>query len=166
MFSTFKTNKLLALIIFILGVLLSILIPGGPIETRSFSHIDTNVLAIFNIFLTFLGMGSFVIAFFIYKYSSFALYLGKIFSIFYIIVYLLDIFKIFPTSPDNMPFTLLAIEVISTALAVIFLVFSILKDTKNFTTNSSKYTLNYKLVTFAIFLAIAIIIFATYSAMK
>lgn len=154
----------LSTIIFLLAVLLTILIPGGPIETRSFAHIDASILVIFNIFLTFLGMSSFVLVFFLLKRIKWSYYLADIFSVFYIGVYLLDLFKIFPTSPDNMPILLMIIEVVSTILAILFL---LLNRNKKFDSNTVELNKNYrKYVLIALTLGIVIVSFATYSAMK
>ena len=38
------------------AISLSLLVPGGPIETRSFSHINPIILASFNTFLTTLSI--------------------------------------------------------------------------------------------------------------
>jgi hypothetical protein len=46
------------------AVLLGILVPGGPVEKRSFAHIPPLVLGAFNTFLAVLGIGSLALAYF------------------------------------------------------------------------------------------------------
>jgi len=165
MYKVLEPRYYLSTIIFLLAVLLTILIPGGPIETRSFSHIDASILVIFNIFLTFLGMSSFILVLFLLKEIKWSYYLADIFSIFYIGVYLLDLFKIFPTSPDNMPSLLMIIEIVSTILAILFLLLNRNKKFDN--SNNIELNKNYrKYVLIALTLGIVIVSFATYSAMK
>lgn len=94
------------------AVLLGILVPGGPIETRDFSHISPVVLGAFNTFLTSLGIGSFVFSYFAFKERRWAFITSLVCGISYFLVYALDLSKIFPVSPDEMPVALLAIEII------------------------------------------------------
>jgi hypothetical protein len=42
------------------------LIPGGPVETRRFSHLSPFILGSFNKFLAVLGLGSLVVVYFIF----------------------------------------------------------------------------------------------------
>ncbi len=42
------------------AIMLTSLVPGGPIETRDFSHISPLVLGSFNVFLTTLSITSFL----------------------------------------------------------------------------------------------------------
>jgi hypothetical protein len=88
------------------------LVPGGPIETRDFSHISPVILGAFNTFLTSLGIGSFVFAYFALKGRRWAFIASLICGISYFLVYALDLGKIFPVSPNEMPAALLAIEIV------------------------------------------------------
>lgn len=56
-----------AALLLLSAVLLGVLVPGGPIETRNFSHISPWILGSFNTFLTSLDLGSFVIAYLVFR---------------------------------------------------------------------------------------------------
>ncbi|WP_035526735.1 hypothetical protein [Haliea salexigens] len=56
-----KRVRVLSVLLVLSGIALSSLVPGGPIENRDFSHIAPVVLLVFNIFLTALGLGSFLL---------------------------------------------------------------------------------------------------------
>ncbi|RXK14505.1 hypothetical protein CP965_03380 [Halarcobacter mediterraneus] len=151
-----------------LSILLTILVPGGPIETRDFSHYDIWILSLFNIFLTSLGIISIITAFLIIKQIKYSISTTIIISLLYIFVYLSDLFKIFPISNIPMSNALFTIEFISTIIAISLLYLCIKYD---FTTKENNST--FKIPTFfkillilIIFLfSIAIILFATNSAM-
>lgn len=80
-------------------VLLGILVPGGPIEKRRFSHISPLVLGTFNTFLTVLGLVSLGLTYFSLKGNRWAFFAAAICGISYFLVYALDLGKIFPVSP-------------------------------------------------------------------
>lgn len=100
------------------AVLLGILVPGGPIETRDFSHISSAILGAFNTFLTILGIGSFVFAYFALKAKRWAFIASFVCGISYFFVYALDLGKIFPVSPNEMPAALLAIEIVGILVSI------------------------------------------------
>jgi len=104
-------GKTVAALLVLSAVLLGILVPGGPIETRSFSHISPLILGAFNTFLTVLGIGSLALAYFAFKGKRWAILAAAFCGIFYFLVYALDLGMIFPVSPDKMPPALFAIEV-------------------------------------------------------
>ncbi len=114
---TTKFNYVISALLILSAVLLGVLVPGGPIETRSFSHIDPLVLGIFNTFLTSLGIGSIAIAYFVWQNRSWTGIASLICGLSYLLVYLLDLGKIFPVSPVPMPPMLLLIEVLGTIVA-------------------------------------------------
>ena len=60
-------QKKVAVLLVVSSFLLAILVPGGPIETRSFSHISPLILGSFNTFLTLLGMLSLPLAYFVFN---------------------------------------------------------------------------------------------------
>ncbi|AXX92257.1 hypothetical protein CPU12_01510 [Malaciobacter molluscorum LMG 25693] len=162
-------HYIIAFLLATLSVLLTILVPGGPIETRDFSHYSETVLTLFNIFLTTLGLLSFVVAFLIAKKKKYSIVLSAFFALLYIFVYLLDLFKIFPTSSVEMSSTLFFIETISTVIAFILIGLCIKYnniETKNNENISVKFSF-YKIILLLIVLlfAIGIVIFATKSAM-
>ena len=162
-------HNIIAFLFVILSVLLTILVPGGPIETRDFSHYSETVLTLFNIFLTSLGLLSFIVAFLIIKKKKYSVILSTIIALLYIFVYLIDLFKIFPTSPITMSTTLFFIEVFSTILGIILIFLCIkynnleMKTDENITIKFSFY----KILTsvFILLCAFGIVIFATKSAM-
>lgn len=100
------------------SLMLGILVPGGPIETRSFSHIAPLILGTFNTFLTTLGLGSLALAYFVMKERPWAFALSAACGISYFVVYVLDLGKIFPVSPDAMPAALFVIEAAGTLVAL------------------------------------------------
>lgn len=100
------------------GLALSVLVPGGPIETRSFAHIEPLTLGLFNTFLTTLAMGSLLLVYFILKAERWAIALAAFCGLAYLGVYGLDLAYIFPVSPDAMPSALWAIEVVGMVVAV------------------------------------------------
>ncbi|MEM6867491.1 MAG: hypothetical protein AAF528_03830 [Cyanobacteria bacterium P01_C01_bin.121] len=99
-------------------VSLTSLVPGGPIETRDFSHISPLVLGSFNLFLTTLSLTSFLLLYFVWKRQRWAFVASGIWGIGYFLVYVLDLARWFPVSPDAMPPALFAIEVFGTILSI------------------------------------------------
>ena len=162
-------NFIIAFLLVALSVLLTILVPGGPIETRDFSHYSETVLTLFNIFLTTLGLLSFVVAFLIVKKKKYSITLSAIFALLYIFVYVIDLFKIFPISPVEMSSTLFFIETISTIIAFIIISLCIkfnnieAKNNENISIKFSFYKITLLLI--VLLFAIGIVIFATKSAM-
>ncbi len=149
-------------------VLLTILVPGGPIETRDFSHINPLILGGFNIFLTSTGIISLLIIYFILKKHKWADFVSFLCGLSYFLVYVLDLGKIFPVSPTAMPKTLYLIEIIGSILSLPLMFLSIklfLKsNTDDIINNRSKLFL--PIVIIMILLGIGIVIFATKSAMR
>lgn len=151
------------------AVLLGILIPGGPIENRNFSHISPVVLLIFNTFLTILGIGSMLLAYFSLTSYEISFIAAAICGISYFTVYVLDLGKIFPVSPDKMPRALLIIEVVGLLLAIpltllsLVSIFLLKNDATGFEISSSIVILALVLM---IAPGLAIVIFATMSAMR
>lgn len=174
---TLQTKHWVAGLLGFSGIALSMLVPGGPIETRSFVHINPVTLGAFNTFLTTLGPGSLLLTYFILKSERWAIIAAAICSLSYLGVYGLDLAQIFPVSPDAMPPALLAIEVLGTLVSLPLMVLSIQAlqrlEPKTFATAPSLHTDNLtpsqmpQVIT-AIGLgitALGIIVFATRSAM-
>jgi hypothetical protein len=99
-------------------VLFWTLVPGGPVETRRFSHYSPFVLCSFNMILTILGLGSLVVVYFCFSGDKWAFYAAGICGISYLSVYALDLGKIFPVSPDKMSQPLFVIEVTGLRLSI------------------------------------------------
>lgn len=114
-----------ATLLVVSAVMLGILVPGGPVETRNFSHISPLILGAFNVFLTSLGMGSIALSYFVLKNRRFALWASACCGISYLVVYLLDLGHIFPVSPDAMPRALLLIEVLGSVVSVPLVILSV-----------------------------------------
>jgi hypothetical protein len=153
------------------AVLLGTLVPGGPIETRNFSHISPLILVSFNTFLTILGIGSFVLACFTVKKQRWAFKGSTICGISYFMVYALDLGKVFPVSPDEMPSALFAIEVAG-IVASVFLTYLSLNAAHILMSDGSGHELTAAMkkehILLLILVALAglgIIIFSTIAAM-
>ena len=151
------------------AVLLGILIPGGPIENRNFSHISPLVLGLFNTFLTVLGVGSLILAYFTLVDSKMAFIAAAICGISYFVVYALDLAKIFPVSPDRMPRALFAIEVIGLLLAIPLLLLSLLSISRSKSVVDGLEFPSGTIITVLVLmvvLGVGIVIYATKSAMR
>ncbi len=100
------------------GLALSSLVPGGPIENRDFSHIAPALLLLFNVLLTALGLGSFLLAVMILRGVARAPMLVFGAGVTYLLVYGVDLLGWFPPTPTPMSRPLVAIEMLGIALAV------------------------------------------------
>lgn len=98
--------------------LLTSLIPGGLIETRSFAHINPLILGSFNTFLTTLSLASLVLIYFVWQEYRWAFVASFIAGLSYFLVYVLDLGHLFPVSPDAMPTALFVIEVLGTMVSL------------------------------------------------
>lgn len=99
--------------------MLASLIPGGPIETRDFSHLSPQTSQAFNACLTMLGIASIVVGALVWFRWRWTYILAGLLSLGYIAVYVLDLAEIFPVSPSPMPQLLWLIEWMGTILALI-----------------------------------------------
>ena len=159
--------------IYILALLLisfATLVPGGPIETRDFSHLMPQVAWGFNTFLTSLGVLSIALIYFMAKRQKWAYQIASIFGFAYLLVYLLDLGKIFPVSSDPMSPLLFAIEIIGSILGIL-LMWTSYKAIK--TGNKNMWAGKFKIPKIAIAIGMAILIigalvlcFATASVLK
>ena len=110
------SNAVSALLL-ISGLLLISLAPGGPVETRDFSHIPALVLGAFNLFLTLLGLGSFLQAWLVFKKRS-RWYWPFLVGMGYFLVYGLDLLGLVPVSPTPMNQALWSIELAGMIVAM------------------------------------------------
>jgi hypothetical protein len=122
---THITQIAAAFLLVLSALMLGSLIPGGPIENRNFSHIPAWILACFNVFLTVLGLGSLICAYFVFMGSSIGFVLALICGLSYAFVYIIDLAGWFPKTPDAMPKVLYWVEVIGTVVALPLVVSSI-----------------------------------------
>lgn len=146
------------------------LVPGGPIETRDFSQINPVILGIFNTFLTFTGILSILLMYFVFRNKRWVYMLASLCGFAYVSVYGLDLTGIFPVSPSPMPVALLVIERLGAVVALVLTALSLssFMRTASSTTHSrvAPYarTLVY-LTLFLVLFGIGIIVFATKAAM-
>lgn len=155
--------------------LLTSLVPGGLIETRSFAHINPLILGSFNTFLTTLSLTSLLLIYYVWQGYRWAFVTSFISGLSYFLVYVLDLAHLFPISPDAMPTALLVIEILGTIVSLPLMITSglgIQHSTKQLAQgNNTKSDLDLtgkKQIFIAIgitLIGIEIIIFATHSAM-
>lgn len=149
-------------------ILLGVLVPGGPIEKRSFSHIAPFILAVFNTFLTILGLGSLILAILVFLKYRWALYAASLCGIAYFLVYAMDLGKIFPVSPDKMPRALFIIEVIGLILSIPLIALAFI-SAHNLQNSNVGFVISSGIMVLIALLTLSglgIIIFATKSAMR
>ncbi|MEM9257800.1 MAG: hypothetical protein AAGA91_20370 [Pseudomonadota bacterium] len=149
------------------ALLLSTLIPGGPVENRDFSHIHPLVLGLFNVFLTTLDIGSVVLAFFAFKERIWAARGAFAAAIGFYAVYAVDLAQIFPRSPTPMSFALALIEVLgmTAAIPLMFASLRAARGTPQTASQSRSHTFNYVILTALIAIGTAVVWFATDAAM-
>lgn len=97
---------------------LALMIPGGFVEVRDFSAYPSWILGLFNVFLTVLGLGGLVLAYFVFR-QGIGYGLGALLGLAYIVVYLADLKKIFPVSPIPMSRLLAYLEWLGTLLGTL-----------------------------------------------
>ncbi|WP_339222195.1 hypothetical protein [Paenibacillus sp. FSL H8-0332] len=112
-----------SLLVFFNVTLLTILVPGGPIENRDFSKLTGVVFWGFNLFLISLGIVSFIACYLLLVSHSNAILVTQIIAVLYFIVYIIDLAGIFPKSPTKMSKPLMLLEVINTSMAVFLFLF-------------------------------------------
>lgn len=118
----FIMNIILGSVLFLNVSFLTVLVPGGPIENRDFSHMTGFSFWGFNIYLISLGLSSFIISYYLILGASWAYTLALVLGFMYLGVYLLDLLGIFPTSPTAMSNPLMLMEIINALLAVYLIV--------------------------------------------
>lgn len=157
-------------LLFLSAVMLAVLVPGGPIETRDFSHINPVALATFNTFLTVLGLVSVLIVYFVVRGARWASLVSAVCGISYLLVYVLDLGHLFPVSPNAMPLLLWFIEVAGTIIAVplTYLSFQVARrrSVDAFVADAGAIRSYALLVALAIVVGIGIVIYATHAAMS
>lgn len=98
------------------------LVPGGPIETRSFANLGRSVFWGFNAFLILLAIAAIVSSIGLLRDHKAAAYGAIIAGWGYIFVVLLDLGHVFPTTPDPIPLLLGIIEILDAILATYVIV--------------------------------------------
>ena len=158
--------RVVAALLCLSAVALGLMIPGGFVENRNFPEYPVFVLAGFNIFLTVLGLGSLILAFR-------ALRVGRVgrlpvmFGTGYIAVYVLDLAHIFPVAEAPMSTALFTLEWIGTLLGLLIVVVSLrsIPTSHNDPERTDTTVLPGWLFPALAIIAVAIVIFATISAM-
>ncbi|WP_424354947.1 hypothetical protein [Methanobacterium sp. MBAC-LM] len=119
-------NLTTSLILFLNVTLLSILIPGGPIENRNFDYLKDSPLIYygFSILLLALTFISLIMCYFLLLGDIWSFKVSVVLGILYFLVYIFDLMKIFPKSPTPMSKTLMLIEIINMMLALLLIIFS------------------------------------------
>ncbi|MCM3041448.1 hypothetical protein M3201_17275 [Paenibacillus motobuensis] len=112
-----------SLVVFLNVSLLTILVPGGPIENRDFSKLKGVVFWGFNLFLISLGIVSFIVCYLLLISHSNAILITQIIAVLYFIVYTIDLAGMFPKSPTKMSKPLMLFEIINTTMAVFLFLF-------------------------------------------
>ncbi|WP_372009381.1 hypothetical protein NBRC13296_01490 [Paenibacillus chitinolyticus] len=112
-----------SLLVFLNVTLLTILVPGGPIENRDFSKLTGVVFWGFNLFLISLGIVSFIACYLLLISHSNAILITQIIAVLYFIVYTIDLAGMFPKSPTKMSKPLMLFEIINTTMAVFLFLF-------------------------------------------
>jgi len=149
---------------------LCLMIPGGPIEARDFSTYPAAVLAGFNIFLTVLGLGSFILAWFMgFRTYSKGLLAGLA-GLGYFVVYAIDLGGLFPVSPVAMPHNLFVLEWLGLVLSIPLMLVALrlvmaAQDAESAETQPAMILPRPLVIALGV-LAVAIVIFATYAAMS
>lgn len=164
-----KYRKVAFILIIISVINLSVMIPGGPVDTRMLSSYSPLVLASFNIFLTLLGVVSILTPFYILKNYRWALIITFISGFSYFLVYTFDLLQIFPKSPDQFPILLLVLEIIGSIISIPLMLFSYLSLRQNDMIRINRIQWNTKKIIIMIaliILGLCIIIFSTISAIN
>lgn len=148
------------------AVNLALMVPGGFVETRDFSAYPPVVLGAFNLFLTLLGLGSLVLPYILIRNGK-GYGLAALAGLAFVGVYLFDLGRIFPVTPNPMSGLLTLLEWLGTglgaALAAAALIFSRRPSTTSAT--SSPAAIPVPVMAALALLALAIIAFATRAAM-
>jgi len=115
------------LILFLNVTLLTILVPGWPIENRDFSHLKWIVFWWFNVFLISLWIATLVMCYYVLLWNIWAFKVSIVLGILYFIVYMIDLWKIFPKSPTDMSKTLMLLEIVNSMFALLLIIFCLAK---------------------------------------
>jgi hypothetical protein len=100
------------------------LVPGGPIETRDFSHLSPTVFWGFNIFLAGLGLVGLGGSYGAWRGRQWAAQSAIPVAWLYLGVFILDWAQVFPTTPDPMGLGLALVELFGAICSTYSLVFA------------------------------------------
>lgn len=116
---------LTACLLVALVLILIPMVPGGLVDTRDFRELPRWQFNAFNVFLTSLGIASFVVAGFALARAPWVFVVALVLAALYVAVFALDLARIFPVVTDPLPSQLLILEVIDLALGGILMVIAI-----------------------------------------
>lgn len=156
-----------AILLLLSATLLSAMIPGGPVETRDFSHYDPLLLGSFNTFLTVLGLASYGAAWFVMRRRRWALISAQLCGVGYFLVYAADLAQLFPQSPLAMPAALLVMEITGLVVSLPLMLLPALAGHSELSVSNGHRHLTSTallLITAVTVLAVGIIAFATRAA--
>jgi len=157
-------SRILALLLLLSGLTLSSLVPGGPIENRDFSHLSPALLLAFNVFLTGLGLGSFLLIPGVLRRSQQAGKAAFYCGIAYLLVYAADLLGWFPPTQSRMSASLLAVEITGLVLALLLCACALYRRGAR-RGKTAVPGMDPLLVLLLLMAAVTIIAFATWSAM-
>ena len=146
------------------AVNLTLMVPGGFVETRDFSAYPATVLGAFNVFLTVLGLGSFFLAYRVAKAGR-GYGWAALAGFAYVAVYLLDLGRIFPVPPNPMSMLLATLEWIGTALGTALAAAALMLRETEGAEPAVRTRLPMPALLALSALAVVIVAFATWSAM-
>ncbi|MGG4603424.1 hypothetical protein ACLPHM_01390 [Paenalcaligenes sp. Me131] len=146
---------------------LASMIPGGFVEVRDFSRYPAVILGCFNLFLTVLGLGSLVLAYFVYATET-GYTLTAVVGVGYCAVYLADLYRIFPISPVPMSTLLNRLEWLGTLLGIALVVVGIWARLRHDATSDAaqSFSISTPILLILLFFGLIILAFATRAAMK
>ncbi|MBD8890040.1 hypothetical protein [Roseibium litorale] len=143
---------------------LALMIPGGFVETRDFSAYTALILGAFNLFLTVLGLGSFVLAYMVWRQGR-GFWLSALAGLGYVAVYQADLQGLFPVTPVPMPALLYLLEWLGTALGALLFLAGLAGIRTAQTTSGAGEKLPRPVLFGLVFAGGSIILFATLAAM-
>ena len=149
-------------------ILFRTLIPGGPVETRRFSHYSPVTLGLFNTFPAILGLGSLAISYFFFVGSRWAFLGAALCGVSCLPVCALDLGKVFPVSPDRMSRALFVIEVTGLLLSIPLILLSLISVSmlKNPAGGFQISMVGAGILSLMVLFGVGIVIFATRVTMK
>ncbi len=116
--NTRRQRWTLGVLLAVVGLALTALIPGGPVEHRHFGHIPPELLLTWQVALTALGLGSIWMAVLLVRGAPLNPGLMFTTALAYLVVYALDLIGWFPPTPTPMSRVLLTLEMLGIALVI------------------------------------------------
>lgn len=157
-------SRPITLLLAISAINLALMVPGGVVETRSFPTYPVAVLAGFNLFLTVLGLGSLFLAYRAARYGRTGVW-PLLAGLGFVAVYGLDLAVIFPVSENQMSPLLETLEWVGTGLGVMLIAFGAAATTQGEAETRKSIRMPTGLMLAFAGVTLAIVAFATYSAL-